>query len=194
MLYVNDCLSECTDERLKLVLDALPTWRKEQALRFRHRDGIVECALSYTLLCDALRERGIMEAPTFVYGPDGKPSLLEHPEIHFNLSHTRGVAVCVIADHPVGVDVENTGRYSEDLAKYTMNAEELQQINAAADSDLEFTRLWTMKEATGKLIGEGITTNVKRMLTTHSYNIIYGTTVNSDRGYVVTQARWAKDV
>lgn len=193
MLYINDRLSECTDEQLKRVLDALPAWRKEQALRFKFREGVVECALSYALLCEALRERGITDSPTFIYGQDGKPSLQEYPMVHFNLSHTNGVAACAVSDHAVGVDVERLGRYSESLAEYTMNADELAQIHASTDCDLEFTRLWTMKEATGKLIGEGISTNVRGLLSDHSYNIIYRTTVNTEKGYVVTVAQWANE-
>lgn len=191
MLYLDENLAQINEERLKSALEALPEWRRLQALRYKHRRGQAECALSYLLLCKGLREMGIDLQPTFVYGENGKPSLKELPNVHFNLSHCKEAVACVISDKPIGVDIEALGRYSERLARYTMNERELEEINQAEDRDVAFTRLWTMKEAAMKLTGEGIGTNVRNVLE-HSYNIIiYKTTISTERGYVVTVAEWA---
>lgn len=194
MIYINDKIEEISEKTLQEAINALPEWRKEQTMRFKHQRGRIECAFSYLLLCDALRERGILEPPTFIYGKegqDGKPSLAEHPNLFFNLSHCKHAVACALADHPVGIDIEAMGRYSEQLAKYTMNEEECAEIEAAEDKDVAFTRLWTMKEATMKLTGEGIGTNVREVLK-HSSNIIYKTQVNLEKGYVVTLATFAQ--
>lgn len=191
MIYVNDNIEKISEKELEEAIKGLPEWRKAQTLRFKHHRGRVECAFSYILLCEALRERGITEPPTFVYGregQEGKPSLAEHPEIHFNLSHCKHAVVCAVSERPVGVDVEALGRYSERLARYTMNEDEQAEIAAAEDKDVAFTRLWTMKEATAKLTGEGIGTNVREVLR-NSYNIITRTRVNIEKGYVVTVAK-----
>lgn len=194
MIYINDKIEEISEKTLQEAINALPEWRKEQTMRFKHQRGRIECAFSYLLLCDALRERGILEPPTFIYGKegqDGKPSLAEHPNLFFNLSHCKHAVACALADHPVGIDIEAMGRYSERLAKYTMNEEECAEIEEAEDKDVAFTRLWTMKEATMKLTGEGIGTNVREVLK-HSSNIIYKTQVNLEKGYVVTLATFAQ--
>lgn len=194
MIYINDKIEEISEKTLQEAINALPEWRKEQTMRFKHQRGRIECAFSYLLLCDALRERGILEPPTFIYGKegqDGKPSLAEHPNLFFNLSHCKHAVACALADHPVGIDIEAMGRYSERLAKYTMNEEECAEIEAAENKDVAFTRLWTMKEATMKLTGEGIGTNVREVLK-HSSNIIYKTQVNLEKGYVVTLATFAQ--
>lgn len=191
MLYLDENLAQINEERLKSALEALPEWRRLQALRYKHQRGQAECALSYLLLCKGLREMGIDMQPTFVYGENGKPSLKELPNVHFNLSHCKEAVACVISDKPIGVDIEALGRYSERLARYTMNEREFEEINQAEDRDVAFTRLWTMKEAAMKLTGEGIGTNVRNVLE-HSYNIIiYKTTISTERGYVVTVAEWA---
>lgn len=193
MIYINDEIENISEKELDEALNMLPEWRKRQTLRLKHHKGRVESVFSYLLLCEALRERGIMEAPTFVYGKEkneGKPSLLEHPELFFNLSHCKHGVACAVSEHPVGVDIEVLGRYKERLALYTMNEKELAEIAAAEDKDTAFTRLWTMKEATMKLTGEGIGTNVRDVLTTHSSNIIYNTRVNQEKGYVVTLAEY----
>lgn len=196
MIYVNDNIRKITEKQLLEAINSLPEWRKVQTMRFKHHQGRVESAFSYLLLCEALRERGILEPPTFVYGTEGnsgKPSMKEHPELFFNLSHCRHAIACALDEHPVGIDIETLGRYSERLACYTMNEAELAEIATAEDKDIAFTRLWTMKEAAMKLTGEGISTNVRDVLS-HSSNIIYSTRVCAEKGYVVTLAEYAKDV
>lgn len=196
MIYINDDIEIISEKQLEEAINRLPEWRKAQTLRFKHHRGRVESAFSFLLLCKALRERGITEYPTFIYGKEGqegKPSLKEHPELYFNLSHCKHAVVCAVAEHPIGVDVEMLGRYSERLAKYTMNEDELAEIAVAEDKDIAFTRLWTMKEAATKLTGLGISTNVRDVLS-HSSNIIYNTRICTEKGYVVTLAEFAKDV
>lgn len=192
MIYVNDKIQEVSEDALNELITTLPSWRREQVLRFNHLDGRREGTLAYLLLCEALRkEFGIEEMPTFVYDANGKPHLKEFPKIHFNLSHCRKAVACAVNLQPVGIDIETLGRYKESLARYTMNKDELDEIQKAESPDLAFTRLWTMKEATQKLSGEGISTNVRQVL--HSSNIIYNTREDLEIGYVVTLAQYNKE-
>ena len=139
MIYINDRLF---DFDLDAALEQLSEQRREQALRYRHELGQRTCAAAYLLLCEGLqKEYGITEKPIFEYGEHGKPSIVGRPDIHFSLSHCREAAICVVSDHPVGVDVESIHRYSESLVRYTMNDEEIAEILAADRPDLAFTRL-----------------------------------------------------
>ncbi len=186
MLYVNDHLQ---DFDLALALQQLSGQRREQALKYRYEMGQRTCAAAYLLLCRGLREEyGITELPLFEYGEHGKPSILGHPEIHFNLSHCREAAVCIISDHPVGVDVESVRPLKDSLAEYTMNDAELDEIRQAANPALQFTRFWTMKEALLKLTGEGINNHLKNVL--HRSDVIFETTVAPDIRYVITHCRF----
>ena len=186
MLYVNDHLQ---DFHLALALQQLSGQRREQALKYRYEMGQRTCAAAYLLLCRGLREEyGITELPLFEYGEHGKPSILGHPEIHFNLSHCREAAVCIISDHPVGVDVESVRPLKDSLAEYTMNDAELDEIRQAANPALQFTRFWTMKEALLKLTGEGINNHLKNVL--HRSDVIFETTVAPDIRYVITHCRF----
>lgn len=189
MIQINDSLLNYTDKDVEKALEELPEWRKEQTMRFKHLSQRRECAFSYLLLCEILHERGFEMKPSFIYGENGKPALKELPFLHFNLSHCKVAVACALAEEEVGVDIECLGRYSERLARYTMNEEELTRIQQSADPDVEFTRLWTMKEATAKLTGEGISTNMREILR-HSYNIIYRSIVEKEKGYVATLAQW----
>ena len=53
------------------------------------------------------------ELPALTYNKYGKPAFAEHPEVQFNLSHTRGAVLVGIHDRPIGVDIERIRPVSE---------------------------------------------------------------------------------
>jgi len=139
--------------------------RREQALKFKFEQGQRLCVLAYMLLKQALREEyGITQNPVFEYGEHGKPFIVGHPEICFNLSHCKEAAICVVSDRPVGVDVESIREFSDSLVHYTMNDSEIREIASAEHPAAAFIRLWTMKEATLKLLGTGISNDIKHAI------------------------------
>lgn len=71
--------------------------------------------------------------------PRGKPWFPQYPQIHFNLSHTAGAAVCALHDQAVGVDVERLRPPPVHLAR-----------GMAAEP---FFREWTAREAAVKRRG-----------------------------------------
>ena len=155
---------------LEAALKDISAQRREQALKFKHEQGQRLCVLAYQLLKEGLQqEYGITENPVFEYNEHGKPLIVGHPEIFFNLSHCKEAAICVVSDQPVGVDVESLRKYKDRLAEYTMNEDELHQIEASADPAAAFIRLWTMKEATTKLIGTGISNDMKTVIDMQKY-------------------------
>ena len=64
----------------------------------------------------------------------------------------------------MGVDVESIRVFKESLVRYTMNDDEIREIESAEHPDVAFIRLWTMKEATLKLQGTGISKDMKSVL------------------------------
>ena len=75
------------------------------------------------------------------------------------------MAACVVSLSPVGVDVEDVREFKESLARYVLNDDEYAAVMASPHPDREFIRLWTMKESYLKLTGEGITRDLKTVLT-----------------------------
>ena len=162
MIYLNDRLF---DFDLQEALAQLSDQRREQALRYKHELGQRTCTAAYLLLCEGLRkEYGITEKPLFEYGEHGKPFIVGHPEIHFNMSHCKEAAICIIADQPVGIDIESIRTFKQTLVDYTMNEDEICQIQQAERPDVEFIKLWTQKEAVLKLTGAGISRDMKQVL------------------------------
>lgn len=180
MIYLNDDIAHFDFNK---ALPLLSDQRRDQALKYRYEQGRKTCAAVYLLLCEGLcQEYGVKEKPVFEYGEYGKPFLSGYPEIHFNMSHCREAAICVLSDKPVGVDVESIGRYKESLARYTMNDVEMERIELSENPDVEFIRLWTMKEAVLKQVGTGITDNLKSVLTDFLGQV--QTVVNQEKGYI----------
>ena len=179
MIYINDDIEHFDWEA---ALPLLSDQRREQCLKFKHELGRKTCAAAYLLLCEGLRqEYGIEEPPVFEYGEHGKPFIVGHPEICFNMSHCREAAICVLSERPVGVDIESIHRYSESLARYTMSDAEMAQIEQAERADVEFIRLWTLKEAVLKRSGEGIRNDMKHVLE-HLKDA--KTVINEKKGYI----------
>ena len=157
------------DFELEAALKDISEQRREQALKFRHEQGRRLCVLAYQLLKQGLREAyGITENPVF--------------EIFFNLSHCKEAVACAISDCPIGIDVESIRRYKESLVRYTMNDEEVRRIESSSDPASAFIRFWTMKEAVTKLIGTGISNDMKTVLS--SYDGEIQTVVNSEKNNI----------
>ena len=181
---------EIWDFDLEAALEDISVQRREQALKFKFELGQRLCVLAYRLLKQGLREEyGIVGNPIFEYNEHGKPSIVGHPEIHFNLSHCKEAVVCVVSDQPVGVDVESIREYRESLVRYTMNDEEIREIESAEDPASTFIRLWTMKEATLKLIGTGISNNIKTVISKE-----YRYTTVEKKNYIYTVCFYMKEI
>ena len=88
-----------------------------------------ERTLAHLLLETALRrELGLETVPPIARGARGKPWFPDLPDLHFNLSHSHGAAVCALHHLPVGVDVEKLRSAPKRLA--------------AGLGDEAFFRLW----------------------------------------------------
>jgi len=95
----------------------------------------------------------------------GKPEIAtpdHRPPIRFNLSHTKGLIVCVVAlTEDIGVDVEcpdSRHRETAEIARRFFSPAEAQDIGAAGEEMREelFFHYWTLKEALIKAMGRGL--------------------------------------
>jgi 4'-phosphopantetheinyl transferase len=97
----------------------------------------------------------------FSYGRAGKPMLVDHDDIHFNISHSADLGLFAFApDRPVGVDVENERpvRRLLDVAQRFMSDDELRTLaeTPAEERDSAFLRSWVIREARLKAEGKGV--------------------------------------
>jgi 4'-phosphopantetheinyl transferase len=84
----------------------------------------------------------------------GKPSIAHAPSLHFSMARSVDLAVVAIAAQPLGIDIERVrpNVWSASFAGAQFGRE------ASGATDEELFRLWTRREALGKLVGDGLIT------------------------------------
>lgn len=169
--FVND-IDTFDEDFIEKCADFFPEWRKEKMLSYRHFKGKIQNALAYILLVHALKEEGILdEMPEFSYNEHGKPFLKNYPGWHFNLSHCKTAVCCILSREEIGIDIEEIGEYKERLAEYICNEEELNRLKESDNKAEDFYRLWTRKESVFKMLGSGITNEIKDILCKTGYDL-----------------------
>ena len=188
MIYIDDHI---WDFDLLEALAAVSQQRRDYALRYRQERDQRLCIAAYRLLQQALRqEYGINdELPQFAYNPQGKPLLDGHPSIHISMSHCRDAVACAVSDQPVGIDIETTNHYSEEVAARVMSEKEMLEIKSSPHPAMAFTRLWTMKESLYKLTGNDNDGNIADML--DDINPYHFTTINHPK-FLITICQQGK--
>lgn len=91
----------------------------------------------------------------------GRPAVWPPAPLHFNVSHTDGLLVCMVSGNPdIGVDTEQLARAPDllALANTVFAPQELQDLAALPDSEQGYRAvvLWTLKESYIKARGMGL--------------------------------------
>lgn len=94
------------------------------------------------------------------YTPLGKPY---SDKYYLSFSHKDNINICLISDHNIGVDIEKI-TYKERVIKHSFLKEEYPK------DEIEFTKVWTIKESYSKMIGTGISYGLKNIDTTKIKN------------------------
>lgn len=184
---------DVTQKELHEDLLLLPEWRRNKALSFKFLIDQVLCTKAYLLLKQGLKDAyGIDCNPEFDYIRHDKPILKGYPHIHFNFSHCKSGVLCVIDDQPIGCDIEDIEEKLDlALCHFCYNDQELAEITSSPDPCVEFTKLWTKKEAVLKLTGDGINDHLPSLFTPSLINsITMDTHVCWDKGFVYSVCRY----
>jgi phosphopantetheinyl transferase len=94
----------------------------------------------------------------FRLGPQGKPSVADREDLHFNLSHAGDFAAIATGPQPLGVDIEviRPEVDARSLAQHYFRTEEAAALRATRTPLQDFFLLWTAKEAVMKCTGLGL--------------------------------------
>ena len=83
-----------------------------------------------------------------------KPRFVHAPDIHFSVSHSENYWVCIMDQHPVGIDLQFNQRVNaESIARRHFHPLEALWLEKHPE---DFFRIWTAKEAFVKAVGLGI--------------------------------------
>ena len=143
----------------------------------------LEHAVAYSLLNDMLLRHFGIENPSILKNENGKP-YVENGGVHFSLSHTAGLAVCVVADTPVGVDCEKiTPKSDTDMQKFANRffvENEIKMLNESKNATIDFYKIWTGKEAVIKKRGSNMSDLKKIDVTQENLQVF------SENGYIIS--------
>ena len=177
-LYYMDVSVFEDEDFFRKAFDLQPQYRREKIKRMKYGKDMRLSLGAGFLLSWALLDRGI-DSYDVAISKEGKPYILDHPEVHFNLSHSGEKAMCIIGDSPCGCDIERIRDIDLKLSKRFFAPSEDEHIRNAEDPKMEFFRTWTMKESFIKATGEGF----KRPLS--SFEMVMG-----DRVHVKGEEEW----
>ena len=170
MVSLFDNMSLVTEAEVQRMLSLVDEQRRKEALCYKHLFGQFTCLKSWLMLKELLDPLGIIDME-MRHNEYGKPFLVHHPNVHFNLSHCKNGIVVAVDNSPIGIDIESFRHANDALIRHTMNDDELAIIQSAQDPNIAFTSLWTQKEAVLKLRGTGISTDLHRALDGNGYRL-----------------------
>ncbi len=157
-VFVTD-VSALTPEAAERLYASLPRWRQDKLWHIHITKQKILSAGAGFLLAPAFDSFGLDAHTARVsVNEHGKPYLPDAPGVHFSLSHSGSMAMCAVADSPVGCDIQelSSARRGERVARRFFTPAEYARITAAAGPEREFARLWTLKESYVKYLGTGI--------------------------------------
>jgi 4'-phosphopantetheinyl transferase len=158
--YPDDLLDERAAQACVRLLseDERERWQRFKFDRHR-REYLATHALARIALSHRLGSPP--ETWRFQFNADGKPSVDPECGLHFNLSNSLGLVVCLIAEGPeVGVDVEPRARSASiaEVGPRMFSAQENAQLQSLCEDERSerALNLWTLKEAYVKARGSGL--------------------------------------
>lgn len=121
-------------------------------------------SLTDMLIKDCLKECGVKK-PQLLRTDKGKPYIErgssctseneKSQDLHLSVSHSGEYFLCIIADRPVGIDVqERKDSNAEKIANRYFTDLEKEYVKENGENG--FFTVWTRKEAYSKLTGEGL--------------------------------------
>lgn len=160
----------------KTTLDAcrhmLSEQEREQCQRFRFPEDSHHYLVSHALVRNVLSKYVEISPDGWVFSRSdhGRPEVANPglPPIRFNLSHTKGLAACVVTlSSDCGIDVEKIyARHNPiGVAKRMFSSSEyehMRQLNGRMQLEYFFTR-WTLREAYVKARGIGISFPTRKL-------------------------------
>lgn len=137
-------------------LDIFSEDQKKDILKYRRWQDAQLSLLGKVLLQHGLRTYYDIFETEISVTPNNKPYLKGYP-VHFNISHSKDLVVCVIAEFPVGIDVEFIdASISYQDFEFQMTPGEFEKIHGSEDKVKSFFTYWTAKEAVIKAHGAGM--------------------------------------
>ena len=156
----------CLDDAAEPMPSVLSDDERERAARFSRpldrRRFVAARATLRAILADMLDLDATGSATLrFGYRAAGKPYLIDHPKLHFNISHSEDYAlVAATRAGEIGIDIERQRPMHDmdSIARVAFTEAERAALIGCPSGDRSavFYRIWTRKEALLKASGDGL--------------------------------------
>ena len=142
----------------------LPIKIRDRIERKASREKIQTSLLGYLLLKESLERNGLHQAINMIKrSPEGRPNIVQN--FDFNISHSDQYAVCAFSKkYSLGIDIEKIKPISLEFLQHFFNQDEWTDMQKNENSQEQFYRLWTKKEAVVKADGRGLNIPLKEII------------------------------
>ena len=158
-VYAVDCTPWLIEDAVADALPYLDEKRRSRIRRLRVPLKRAQCVAAGLLLTKMLGKEGT--APPLTYDENGKPYLADHRNTYFSITHSDKWVFLAVADCKIGIDAQMPRKVCPRLAARSTSPEELSWVKE--NTEPNFTRLWTMKEAYLKYTGTGLSIPVREV-------------------------------
>ena len=172
-----------SEEKHQFLLDRyLPVFSddiKKDILRYRRWQDAQLSLMGKVLLQHGLKTYYNIQDVEIGILSNRKP-YLKRQNLHFNISHSKDLVACAIAEYPLGIDIEyNDPKVSYHDFTFQMTSNEIQEIQDAEDKMNGFFTYWTRKEAVIKAHGAGM------MLPLDSFEVVNDECIIEDEKFFI---------
>ncbi|PWK23852.1 4'-phosphopantetheinyl transferase [Arcicella aurantiaca] len=155
----------------------LPATIRDRIERKVSREKIQTSLLGYLLLKESFERNGLPQAIDMIkQSPTGRPNIVQ--DFDFNISHSAQYAVCAFSKkYSIGIDIEKIKPISLEFLQSFFNQDEWAELHQNENTQEQFYRLWTKKEAVVKADGRGLNIPLKEII------------IRNNQGFV-ERAKW----
>ncbi len=163
-IYITNVKQSRTEFNFNEGIKFISSTKQKKLMKFKHKNSAWSSLIADLLIRTMIIEQTQIKNNDikFGYGAKGKPFLLNDKNLQFNVSHSKDIVICAVAQNEIGVDIEYTKRASKnylEIAKRFFSQSEYNSVKN--DGKDAFFKIWTLKEAYVKAIGTGITIPLK---------------------------------
>jgi 4'-phosphopantetheinyl transferase len=150
----------------------LPLKIRDKIERKASREKIQTSLLGYLLLKESLERNGLHQAIDMLkQSPEGRPNIVHN--FDFNISHSDQYAVCAFSKkYSLGIDIEKIKPISLEFLRNFFNQDEWAEMQENENSQEQFYRLWTKKEAVVKADGRGLNIPLKEIIIRNNHGFV----------------------
>lgn len=161
-IKIDDTIS---DNEISSLLQLIPGKRNAYLKKFVGKKDLLRGLYSSLLIRSVISQKLnlTLSEIEFHTNENQKPFLKNHPNFHFNISHSGDYVICGVSNSTIGVDIELMKIKNLEIAESVFAEQELQVFKNLPENEKQifFFSLWTLKESYIKATGKGLSLDLK---------------------------------